>query len=268
MKKLVITLVIVLGVLIAADFGLAAVAEYQVSQKLRSEMKLDDNPSVRINGFPFLTQAVAGDFRDVELEARGVKAGRLNEVGIEANLHHARISPTDVLTGTADRVTADEVDGRVRLKASDIGRVIPITDLTLRPAPDDALSESSDSSDQSGGSELDTSADRTRTTIQLNGSTDIAGEDTEIEVIAILSLVDGRVRIDPRDLDIETGSYGRIEVPELFKRSVLRKFTTTLDPGMLPFKVVPTAVRAEPGSLVVEGTARNVSIGSNGLSSE
>lgn len=274
MKKLAISLVIVLGVLLAADFGLAAVAEYQVAQKMRSELRLDQNPEVRIKGFPFLAQAVVGDFRDVELEAPSVQMGQLNEVGVEATLSHARISPTDVLTGNADRVTADEVDGRVRLRASDLGRFIRVKNLTIAPAPEDALeegdSDSGDSGSSSGdgqpGNGLDTGVDRTKTAIQLDGSVNIAGENTKVRVIAVLSLLNGKLNIDPRDLEITTGSLGEIPLPELFENSVLQQFTTTLDPGTLPFEVVPTAVRVEPGSLIVEGTAKNVSIGRNGLS--
>lgn len=281
MKKLVITLVLVLGVFVAADFGLAAVAEYQVSQKMRSEMRLRDNPSVRINGFPFLGQAVTGDFRDVELQARGVKVGPLNEIGIEANMRHARISPSDVLSGTADRLTVDELDGRIRLKASDIGRFIRVTDLTVRPAPDDALTDdeegetgsgsggdSGSSGGDGGDTQLDpgTTVDRTKDIVQLNGSVNIAGEDTEVQVIAVLSLLNGQLKIQPRELEIVTGSFGEIALPDVLEQSVLQQFTTTLDPGMLPFKVIPTAVRVEPGSLVVEGTAKNVTIGRHGLS--
>lgn len=276
-KKLVITLVVVLGLLVAADFGAAAVAEYQVSQKMRTELDLKKAPAVHINGFPFLTQAVTGDFRDVEIKAKGVHVGQFTEVGIQADLHHAHISTADVLAGKANRLEVEELVGRVRLKASDIGRFIGVNDLNINPAPPSALkddessSNGSDSSDGSAGSGsgqgsgLDTN-DPTTAVIKLDGTVNIAGTDNHVTVVAVLSLVDGKLRIAPRELKLDNSAIGPIPLPEMFEKSVLQRFTATLDPGMLPFRVTPTAVRVEPGALIVEGTARNVTIDAQGLS--
>ncbi|QUH05426.1 DUF2993 domain-containing protein [Saccharopolyspora erythraea] len=268
MKKLAITLVIVIGLLVAADFGAAAIAEYQVSKKMRQQLALNEDPSVRINGFPFLYQAAVGDFRDVQLAAQAVKVGQLSEVGIEADLHHARVSTPDVVAGKADRIQVDELVGRVKLKASDVGRFIGITDLTINPAPKDALTSEDGSSDGSGDAEQSgpsSTVDRTRTTVQLDGSVNIAGEQTKVKVIAVLSLLNGQLKIEPRKLDIVTGSYGEIPLPEVFERSVLEQFNTSLDPGLLPFEVTPTAVGVERGALIVEGSAANVTIGPGGM---
>ncbi|GAA2814790.1 DUF2993 domain-containing protein [Saccharopolyspora taberi] len=266
MKKLVITLVVVIGLFVAADFGAAAVAEYQVSKKMRTELRLAEDPEVRINGFPFLWQAAWGDYRDVRLSARSVQVGQLSEVGVEADLHHARVSAADVISGTADKVQVDEVVGRVKLKASDIARYIGITDLTINPAPKDALSgEDSGGGEQSGGDSPSSTVDRTRTVVQLDGSVNIAGENTQVKVIAVLSLLNGQLKIEPRKLDIVTGTYGEIPIPDVFEKAVLNRFNTSLDPGLLPFAVTPTAVGVETGALIVEGTARDVTLGPDGM---
>ncbi|MDA3627864.1 DUF2993 domain-containing protein, partial [Saccharopolyspora sp. WRP15-2] len=102
MKKLVIALVIIAGLLVGADFGAAAIAESQVSQKVAEQLKLRENPEVRINGFPFLTQVIAGNYRDVQLAADSVQVGPFNEVGIEADLHGAKVSASELISGTAD----------------------------------------------------------------------------------------------------------------------------------------------------------------------
>ncbi len=280
MKKLVITLVVVLGVLIAADFGAAATAEYQVSQHMREQLKLNEDPSVRFNGFPFLYQAAAGDYRDVEVQARAVRVGQLSEVGVEANLLHARVATSEVIAGNANEINVDEVLGRVRLKASDIGRFLNINDLRIAPAPKGALSEpdNTDVGDLGGtpgspaGNPSDgtvapgSQVDRTKTTIALDGSVNIAGTQNKVHVIAVMSLLNGQLKIEPRKLDLNNSALGAIPLPKVFEQSVLQQFTTTLDPGIMPFKVTPTAVSAEQGALVVEGSARNVTIGAAGLS--
>ncbi|MDR7302214.1 LmeA family phospholipid-binding protein [Haloactinomyces albus] len=278
-KKLAITLVVVFGLLIAADFGTAAVAEYQVSQKMRTRLDLDKSPAVRINGFPFLTQAIAGDFRNVRIRAKGVQVGEFSEVGVQANLHHAEVATSKVLAGTAERITVDKIVGRIRLKASDIGRFIGVNDLNITPAPKNALDEagrdssggtSGDSGRGAGSGESgDSSGDsdgRRKAVIKLDGTVNIAGTDNHVQVIAILSLVDEKLRIAPRKLELDNSAFGPIPLPDVFEKSVLKRFTTTLDPGKLPFTVTPTAVRAERGALIVEGTTRNVTIDATGLS--
>ncbi|MGP4016825.1 LmeA family phospholipid-binding protein [Saccharopolyspora sp. 5N708] len=265
MKKLVIALVIIIGVLIGADFGAAAIAEYQVSKRVAAQLHLSEDPEVRINGFPFLTQVIAGNYRDVQLVANAVQVGRLNEVGIEADLHGARVSTASLLAGTADHLTVDQLIGRVKLKASDVARLIGIQDLTINPADKDALADD-EGNISSADEQLAAGTDDTKAVVQLDGTVNIAGSDNKVRVIAVLSLVNGKMEIDPRKLDLNNSALGPIELPPLFEQSVLQQFSTTLDPGMLPFEITPTAVRAERGALVIEGTADNVTINSSGVS--
>ncbi|WP_184726042.1 LmeA family phospholipid-binding protein [Saccharopolyspora phatthalungensis] len=264
MKKLAISLVIIFGLLIGADFGAAAIAEYQVAKRVAAKLHLRETPDVRINGFPFLTQVIAGNYRDVQLAANAVQVGRFNEVGIEADLHGARVSTADVVAGTADHVTIDQLDGRVKLKASDIARLIGIQDLTIEPAAKDALADD-DGKLSSADEQLAAGTDDTKAVVQLDGTVNIAGSANKVRVIAVLSLVNGKMQIDPRKLDLNNSAFGPIELPKLFEQSVLKKFSTTLDPGMLPFEIKPTAVRAERGALVIEGTADNVTISGSGV---
>lgn len=265
MKKLVIALIVVFAMLIAADFAAAATAEYQVSQRMRTQLQLPEDPAVRIHGFPFLAQVAAGDYRDVELQASSVHLGQFSELELEANLRHAKLAASDVLGGTANKIDVGELAGRVKLKASDVGRFLGITDLRIDPAPKDALSGTGD--DPTGNGQPGTTVDPTKTTVALNGTVNIAGTNNKVIVVAVLSLLNGQLKIEPRKLDIDNSTWGPIPLPKPIEKSVLQQFATTLDPGMLPFKVTPTAVRTEHGALVVEGTATNVTVDANGLSS-
>lgn len=185
MKKLVIALVIIAGLLVGADFGGAAIAEYQVSKKVAEQLKLRENPEVRINGFPFLTQVIAGNYRDVQMAADAVQVGPFNEVGIEADLHGAKVSTSELIAGTADHLTVDELVGRVKLKASDVARLIGIQDLTINPAAKDALADE-DGSISAADEQLAAGTDRTKAVVQLDGTVNIAGSDNKVRVIAVL----------------------------------------------------------------------------------
>lgn len=247
-KKLLISLMVILGVLVAADFGAAAFAEHRVAEKMRTELELERDPRVRINGFPFLYQAARGDFRDVRIRASGVAAGPLRDLDVQADLRHAKVATSRVLAGTANKIKVEKVVGRIRLNESDIGRILEIPDLHIRPAP-----------------RMDNKSGDKSTAVRLDGTVNIASTDNHVTVVGRLSLSDGKLHIEPRKLDLENSSVGRIDLPEIFEKSILRRFRTTVDPGNLPFTVTPTAVRAERGALVMEGRARNLTIDSNGV---
>ncbi|GAA2336003.1 DUF2993 domain-containing protein [Saccharopolyspora halophila] len=264
MKKLAITLVVVIALLVAADFGSAAVAEYQVSKRVAERLKLRDNPEVQINGFPFLTQVAAGDYRDVRMKADAVPVGPFNQLGVEADLHGTKVSTAQLIQGTADQVTVDHLVARVKLRASDVARLIGIQDLTIEPATKDALADD-DGKVKPADAKLAEGDDPTKALVRLSGTVNIAGSDNKVQVISVLSLAGEKMKIEPRKLELNNSTFGEIDLPPLFERSVLEQFKTTLDPGMLPFEVQPTGVRAERGALVVEGTADNVEVTGSGV---
>src|SRR3982074_1425584 len=71
-KRLIVVFAVLAALLVGADFGLAAYAEHTISQKARDQLKLVDDPSVTIHGFPFATQALSGDYSHISVSAGGV----------------------------------------------------------------------------------------------------------------------------------------------------------------------------------------------------
>lgn len=245
MKKLVIVAVVLVGLLVAIDFGSAAVAEYQVSKRLRGHLNLQDDPAVRISGFPFLFQAFTGDYRNVEVSADGVTVARLRDIGVEATLHHVRVPFSDLASGSADSVRVDEVIGRARIRAAELGTLIGVKDLAVADATQHDLTLP--------GQKLPENA------VKLSGTTDVTGSPIHVTVIGSLELVGNQVQVTALGVKVD----GQTLAP-IAEQAILRLFTTRLDPGVLPFTVTPTAVRADNGTLVVEGTARDVVLGTTG----
>lgn len=242
MKKLAIALGVLLALLVVADFGGAAYAESKLSQQLRDQLHLQEDPPVTIHGFPFLYQVVAGDYRDVEIRADHVPAGQMHDVGVGAHLRHARIPVSDAVAGRTDNLTVDHVDSAVQFRAADVGQLIGIKDLQINPAPQEA------------------SAGGKGAPVTLDGTTNIAGNQVHVSVTAELELHGGgKLHLQPRDLKLSDSRFGNIPLGSLFEKSILRQFSTTVDPGPLPFGIKPSGVRAEPGALVVDATADNVS---------
>lgn len=242
MKKVVIALAVLIGLLVAIDFGSAAAAEYQVSKRLRGHLDLPDDPAVRINGFPFTLQALSGDYREVEVAADRVTVARLHDIGVEATLRHVRVPFSGLVSGSADSVQIDEVVGRVRIQASELGKLIDVEDLVVEQV--------SERDRTAAGQPLPDSA------VKLTGTVDVLGRQTRVTVIGSLQLANSQVQVTPHTVRVDGQT-----LPAAVERSVLQMFTTRLDPGALPFTVTPTSVRADDGTLVVEGTARNITLG-------
>ncbi len=139
-KITLITVVVLAGVLVAADYGLAAAAEYQVSKKMKSRAEPGQRP---VGGHPRFSvhhPGTAGNYSDITVNATGVPAANtLRDLEIDADLHNVRVPLSDLLSGNVSSVKVDEVDGQVQIKASDIGRLLGLADLTINPVSLDTV---------------------------------------------------------------------------------------------------------------------------------
>jgi LmeA-like phospholipid-binding len=248
-KRAAIILLVLVGLLVVADFGAAAAAEYQVSKRLGRHLDLPDDPAVRINGFPFLTQAIAGDYRNVEVTADRVTVARLRNIGVEATLEHVRVPLSDLLGGSAESVRVDEVTGRARIPVNELGKLINVEDLRIERLPDD--DQTTTTAQNPGGTG----------TVKLTGTTEVAGTRAEVGIVGSLDLVDGQIQVTAREVEVA----GIPELPAALRLSLLRGFSARLDPGALPFTVTPTGLRVENDTLVVEGTVRNIELNASGV---
>jgi len=118
MRKLIILLVVLLGFAVVVDFGAAAYANHATQAAVKNTANLGPDPSVRIHGFPFLTQAVLGEFSDIEIHASHVGSGNFGDLDVEANLRGVHVSFGDLVSRNLSRIPVDRVDTRVRFPAS------------------------------------------------------------------------------------------------------------------------------------------------------
>jgi hypothetical protein len=252
-RKLIIAALVVGGLLVAADFALAAVGEYQVAQKMREKFGLSEDPSVRINGFPFITQALGGDYRDIEISATGVPVrDQLRDLEIRANLKHTHISLSDLLAGNTRDARIDHVKGSVKIKANDLSRLVnqvtPFTDLTIEP---DKRTKVTDGQ----------TADPRVAAVKLSGKTKVAGRDIRIAAYGTVSLVSGQVAIGVNDVELDDMALDGLDAVLGVVREAL---SVTIDPGALPFTVTPTAVKVESGAFTLEGAISNILLDQGG----
>lgn len=261
-RKLVITVLIILGLAVAADFGAAAAAEYALAQQLREQLKLASDPSVRINGVPFLTQALAGRYSAIDIRVTGLSVDPLHDVTVEATLHNVDAPLPEVISGNLESVRAARVNGRVRIKDSDLGRAIGIEDLRIQQPFDEEIRRLLPAGAPLSDAQSDSRAiPDNRAAIRMVATTDLAGQRTEIIGVGLIELTNGLLRITVLDVRLARDDVGTVTLPREIRRLLLNALSTDVRPGGLPFSVTPTGVSVQPGALVVEGTANNVSLG-------
>lgn len=102
---LVFAILLVVGVVVADRVGVR-IAQNEIGKQVAAQYNLQSQPEVTIHGIPFLTQAIQGDYDQIDVKLgnyteQGVTVG---DVTIEMRGVNAPLS--DVAGGNADSVTA------------------------------------------------------------------------------------------------------------------------------------------------------------------
>ncbi|MFL6118950.1 DUF2993 domain-containing protein [Actinophytocola sp.] len=275
-RRLVITLVVLIGLLVVADFGAAAVFEYQVSKRAREQFGLSDDPAVKVGGFSFLAQAISGEYGHVTIDAKGVPVqDTLRELEVHIEMRDVQAPLGDLVSGSLKEVKVREVEGQVKVKASDVNRAIAnnensairsITNVTIDPVseqdvltdPDDRTDAEQEAAERAAKAEIEDTTAGAR----ICATVDIGGEETELCTYGIISLVEGaKMSFTPSRIELSNSVLGTSQLPPTLDAAVKQALNFTLDPGKLPFTVTPTAVTVDPGVLSVKGTATDVVLG-------
>jgi len=124
-RRTIIVLAVVLGLLAAADVGLRLLAQYWVGRTTAASMGMRERPSVSIGGFPFLWHLASGEFPSVTITSRGpVSGGTVPLESARVVLHDVHISSGQLLFGTSSTITAKKGTGTATLTAADLNAAI------------------------------------------------------------------------------------------------------------------------------------------------
>jgi hypothetical protein len=112
-----VVVLVCLGLLAAAaDRGAALVAERALGRGVQQEQGLARPAVASISGFPFLTQALRGRYRQVDLVADAVPTGAgLTVDRVTVRLTDVSAGVSDLLAGRTDRLRAGRVAVRARV---------------------------------------------------------------------------------------------------------------------------------------------------------
>jgi hypothetical protein len=107
LRTTIIVLIVIVGLLVGADFAARAYAENRVASQIQQQ-GFPQRPSVTIDGFPFLTQLISRHFGEVQISSADVTEGPLLIQSIKATLNGVHVhsgyngATVDQLTGTID----------------------------------------------------------------------------------------------------------------------------------------------------------------------
>ncbi|WP_375492949.1 DUF2993 domain-containing protein [uncultured Jatrophihabitans sp.] len=125
----VAVVLVVLGVgLLVLDGRCATLAQQHASAYLSAPF--GHPATVRVHGRPFLTQAVRGRYRDVEVLGR-LRVGEIRDATLVAHLTNAYLPARDLLGRRARELPCEHVEGRLVLPYDELARLARIPGLVL-----------------------------------------------------------------------------------------------------------------------------------------
>ncbi|MGY1821312.1 LmeA family phospholipid-binding protein [Geodermatophilus sp. SYSU D00079] len=131
MRALLVVLLLLGGLAVLADRVGVGIAEDRVGQAIAERGQLAGRPEVDIEGFPFLTQAVAGRYDDVRITLTAAELGQPEGTRADVRLHGVEVPLSDVLSGSVEQVPVERVDGTATLSYALLsGQLGPGTTLT------------------------------------------------------------------------------------------------------------------------------------------
>lgn len=243
---------------VGTDFGAAIYAEYRLSRSVRTAADLNWDPSVAILGFPFIPQARAHRYDELEIRAGSVENSVLGKVSLEATLHDIDLTQASWLIRPDAPMHVGKVESRIIMDSTHVGRFMGIDDLLIE-APERETNDSTGGTTESGISGNEG--------LVFTGTPKAAGLERRVSVAVDLSIVGAdRDTLVLTATGILTGPGTADEqVPEDRTAAVLAEFSGQIAGQKLPFGVAPTAEGARGSDLIIEGIAEGLTIDLGGF---
>lgn len=247
------TILVVALCAVGTDFGAAIYAEYRLARSVRTAAQLHFDPWTSILGFPFITQARAHRYREIEIRASGVPHPVTGTVSLEATLHSIDLRDSTWLIGPDAALPVGIAESRIIIDSIHVGKVMGIKDLLVE-APQRESNDATGGTTESGISSGDG--------LIFTGTPTATDFDKRVSVSVDLTLADpGSSTLAVTATGVLTGPGTADEpVPGDKTAAVLRAFTTRIPGQRLPFGVPPTTAGARGSDIIVEGIAQGLSV--------
>lgn len=227
MRKLLITLIVLIALLVGVDFGLRWFATQKVGDAIATELKLASSPDVAVSGFPFVLQAIKGEYDTININAPGLTLGEVTGVNADVMLNGVKIPLSDALGGNVNAMTASKADLRVTIPAANLAAAFGLSGLTITPAADGGLT--------------------------LSSTIAVAGQTFPVTATLAAAVVDST-------LQLRAGSMqgAGIEVPAEILDAAISTFNLDIPLTGVPFNINTASVGVAGSDLVLTGSVSDV----------
>ncbi len=220
LRRVAVGLAVLVVLLVVADRVAVTVAERAVAREMRVQLALPQDPGVSIHGFPFLTQAIAGQYDNVSLAIPSIAAGPLPSVAVDANLQGVQAPLRTVVGGQLQEVPVHQITGSLTVGYAELARASGIPGLTISKSPNGP--------------------------VQVNGSVQVLGQSIQATAQAAISVDNGDLVVSAQNVQIN----GIGAAPAL-AAAAARLLTFRVTPRGLPMALRITGVSTGPDSITV-----------------
>jgi hypothetical protein len=222
----VIALIALVGLVIAADRITAALAESAVAKRIDQQSPFVDSNSkahVSIHGFPFLTQALAGRYDDIQVTGNGLTIDKVNNVSLDAHMHGVHVPLSNAINRDVKSLPIDHINATATVQFAEAARLTGIDGLQL--------------SDNNGALH-----------VSLGVSVPTMGD--------VVASADADVHLNGNRLTYQVGQIklNGAAIPAALSSPVQQQMNGALTLPQLPYHLQVTGVRATPAG--IEATAR------------
>jgi len=123
-RRGLLSVVVLVALLVVADRVALWAAQHDVAERLQADAHLHSAPHVQIHGFPFLTQAIGGDYHDVDIRLDGLDTAGVRVDQLTVHIAGAHVSLGDVISQDRSRIRVDHASARLLLTYPDIKKVV------------------------------------------------------------------------------------------------------------------------------------------------
>jgi hypothetical protein len=228
MRRVVIAVGILAVLLVVADRISAVLGARAVAKQVRSSLQTSTEPEVDVRGFPFLTQAIGGKYKDIRVRIDDATAGPLRAVDVDADLRGVHAPLSEVLGGKLDSVPVDDVTGTVSVTYADLARASNIPGLTITPAD--------------GG-------------LRLAGQLGVLGQTVDAAATAKVTVSRGDLVVTASDPTV-SGAVA----PQAVLNALVELLSFRVSPSRLPLSLQVTGVDVQSDALAVSAQAHDVTL--------
>ena len=223
MRGLLYTVVSLVVLAVAADRVALLLTQRAVAAQLQTSGGLSSRPHVSIHGVPFLTQAFAGKYDDVEVSASEVTAGGGRLSKLDVTLRGVHVPLTDAVSGSVDAVPVDGLRATVLLSYADMSRQLRDRGLTVSPAGDQ---------------------------LRVSGSVQVLGRTITASAISSVTLSGASVVVTAKRFEV-----GNTMADRAVTAALAGRFDFVIRVGQLPYGLTMSSLAVRPEGVVATADA-------------